>query len=193
MGTTVQSPGSLILLVLVASLVVLLAYRLARLYRPEPRPEPRPESATSARGWLEVDPAELRAASYGRLALISGLSLFLELLMIRWVTSEISLFAYFKNFVLVACFLGFGLGCMLCRRRIHVNVMIAPLLLLTIILTAPVSPLHNMIAGLPALLGAGSEVNIWGVPQVPANWSGVLLAMLFVVPLFAEIALVFVP
>jgi spermidine synthase len=189
MGTTVQSPGSLILLVLVTSLVVLLAYRLARLYRPEARPE----SATSARGWLEVDPAELRAANYGRLALISGLSLFLELLMIRWVTSEISLFAYFKNFVLVACFLGFGLGCMLCRRRIHVNVMIAPLLLLTIILTAPVSPLHNMIAGLPALLGAGSEVNIWGVPQVPADWSGVLLAMLFVVPLFAEIALVFVP
>ena len=54
MGTTVQSPGSLVLLVLVASLVVLLAYRLALLYRPE--------SATSARGWLEVDPAELRAA-----------------------------------------------------------------------------------------------------------------------------------
>jgi spermidine synthase len=180
-----QSPGSLILLVLVASLVVLLAYRLARLYRPE--------SATSPKGWLEADPAELRAGNYGRLALISGLSLFLELLMIRWVTSEISVFAYFKNFVLVACFLGFGLGCMLCRRRIHVNVMIAPLLLLTIILTAPVSPMHNMIAGLPSLLGTGSEVNLWGVPEVPANWSGVLLAMLFVVPLFAEIALVFVP
>jgi len=189
METAAQLRESLILLALVVSLVVLLAYRLARLYRPESRPE----SATSARGWLEVDPAELRATSYGRLALISGLSLFLELLMIRWVTSEISLFAYFKNFVLVACFLGFGLGCMLCRRRIHVNVMIAPLLLLTIILTAPVSPLHNMIAGLPSLLGTGSEVHIWGVPAAPTNWPGMLLAMLFVVPLFAEIALVFVP
>jgi len=185
MGTPVQSSGSMVLLVLVASLVVLLAYRLARLYRPE--------SATTPKGWLEVDAAELRVAGYGRLALISGLSLFLELLMIRWITSEIAVFAYFKNFVLVACFLGFGLGCMLCRRRIHVNVMIAPLLLLTIILTAPVSPLHNMIAGLPSLLGTGSEVHIWGVPAAPANWPGMFLAMLFVVPLFAEIALVFVP
>src|SRR5258707_6523197 len=147
MGSAAQSSGSLLLLVLVASLVVLLAYRLARLYRPD--------SATSAKGWLEVDPVELRAADYGRLALISGLSLFLELLMIRWVTSEVAVFAYFKNFVLVACFLGFGLGCMLCRRKIYVNVMIAPLLLLAIVLTAPVLPLHNMIAGLPGLLGSG--------------------------------------
>src|SRR5258707_8696882 len=125
MGTPAQSPGSLILLVLVASLVVLLAYRLARLYRPD--------SVESTKGWLEVEPAELKAASYGRLALISGLTLFLELLMIRWITSEIAVFAYFKNFVLVACFLGFGLGCMLFPRRIHLNVIVAPLLLLTII------------------------------------------------------------
>ena len=185
MGTAAQTPGSIVLLVLVASLVVLLAFRLARLYRPEADAAPR--------GWLEVDPKELGASAYGKLAWISALSLFLEMTMIRWVTSEIRVFAYFKNFVLVACFLGFGLGCMLCRRRIHLNVMLAPLLLLTIILTAPVSPLHNMIAGLPALLGSGSEVHIWGVPAAPASWSGMLLAMLFVVPLFAEIALVFVP
>jgi len=63
MGSAAQSSGSLLLLVLVASLVVLLAYRLARLYRPD--------SATSAKGWLEVDPVELRAADYGRLALIT--------------------------------------------------------------------------------------------------------------------------
>ncbi len=185
MGSAVQTPGSVVLLALVVSLVVLLAFRLARLYRPE--------SATSPRGWLEVDAQELGASGYGKLAWISGLSLFLEMAMIRWVTSEIRVFAYFKNFVLVACFLGFGMGCMLCRRRIHLNVMLAPLLLLTIILTAPISPLHKIISGLPALLGSGSEVHIWGVPAAPASWSGMLLAMLFVVPLFAEIALVFVP
>ena len=36
--------------------------------------------------------------------------LFLEVLMIRWVTSEVPVFAYFKNIVLIGCFLGFGLG-----------------------------------------------------------------------------------
>jgi len=186
MGTAAQSFGSLTLLVLVASLVVLLAYRLARLYRPE--------SAGSPRGWLEVDARELGASGYGKLAWISGLSLFLEMAMIRWVSSEIRVFAYFKNFVLVACFLGFGLGCMLCRRRIHLNVMLGPLLLLTILLTVPSeSLLHKLIAQLPVLLGSGSEVHIWGVPAAPVSWSGMFLAMLFVVPLFAEIALVFVP
>lgn len=186
MGTSAQSSGSIVVLALVASLVVLLAYRLARLYRPE--------SATSPRGWLEVDAQELGAAGYGKLAWISALSLFLEMALIRWVSSEIRVFAYFKNFVLVACFLGFGMGCMLCRRRIHLNVMLAPLVLLTILLTVPAeSSLHKLIAGLPALLGSGSEVHIWGVPAAPASWSGMLLAMLFVVPLFAEIALVFVP
>lgn len=182
-----QSLGSFALLILVASLVVLLAYRLARLYRVGEG------DGAASRGWLEVDPEELGAGGYGKLALISLLSLFLEMLMIRWVSSEIRVFAYFKNFVLLACFLGFGLGCMLCRRRIHVNAMLAPLLLLTIILKAPLSPLHDMIAGLPRLLGSGSEVHMWGVPAAPASWTGMLLAMLFVVPLFAEIALVFVP
>jgi spermidine synthase len=186
MGTPPQSSGSLVLLALVASLVVLLAYRLARLYRPE--------SAGSPRGWLEVEARELGASAYGQLAWISGLSLFLEMAMIRWVSSEIRVFAYFKNFVLVACFLGFGLGCMLCRRRIHLNVMLAPLLLLTILLTVPSeSLLHKLIGQLPVLLGSGSEVHIWGVPAAPVSWSGMFLAMLFVVPLFAEIALVFVP
>jgi SAM-dependent methyltransferase len=50
-----------------------------------------------------------------------------------------------------------------------------------------------MIAGLPGLLGTGSEVHIWGVPAAPTSWTGMCLALLFVVPLFAEIALVFVP
>ena len=67
--------------------------------------------------------------------------------MIRWVSSEVRVFAYFKNFVLIACFLGFGLGCYLCRRRIQVLDMIAPLILLTLHLKAP--PLHNALAALP--------------------------------------------
>jgi hypothetical protein len=72
-------------------------------------------------GWVaafEVDPEKLGGLSHSWLTLISLLSLFLEMLMIRRISSEIRIFAYFKNLVLVACFLGFGLGCYLCRRRI---------------------------------------------------------------------------
>src|ERR1700746_3063335 len=66
-------------------------------------------------GNLEFDPEELGGFRYSSLALISLLSLFVEMLMIRWISSEIRVFAYFKNFVLGPCFLGFGLAGYLSR------------------------------------------------------------------------------
>src|SRR5579864_740901 len=65
----------------------------------------------------EFSPDTLGGFTWRNLALWSLLSLFMELLMIRWISSEIRIFAYFKNFVLIACFLGFGLGCYLSRDR----------------------------------------------------------------------------
>lgn len=53
---------------------------------------------------------------YVTLALISFLLIYLELLVIRWLASEIRIFAYFKNFPLLAAFLGFGIGCLLAGR-----------------------------------------------------------------------------
>lgn len=44
------------------------------------------------------------------LLLISFLSLFFELLVIRWLSSEVRIFAYFKNIPLIACLFGLGLG-----------------------------------------------------------------------------------
>jgi hypothetical protein len=54
---------------------------------------------------------------YAPLALISFLSLYLELVVIRWLASEVRIFAYFKNFPLMAAFLGAGAGCLLAQRR----------------------------------------------------------------------------
>jgi hypothetical protein len=51
-----------------------------------------------------------------RLALISFVILYLELVVIRWLSTEIRIFAYFKNFPLLATFLGFGIGCILAPR-----------------------------------------------------------------------------
>src|SRR4029077_4098412 len=121
------------------------------------------------------------------------LSLFLEVMTIRWISSEIRVFAYFKNLVLVACFLGFALGCYFCRRRVQLTALIAPLLVLTVLLKAPLSPLHQALAALPQMLGGGTEVNTWGVPSLPTSWPGTLLALAVMVPLFAVIAMTFVP
>ncbi len=43
--------------------------------------------------------------------LVSVLGLFLEMLLIRWIGTEIRIFAYLQNTILIVCFLGLGLGC----------------------------------------------------------------------------------
>jgi hypothetical protein len=45
------------------------------------------------------------------LFLISFATLFFEVLIIRWISSEVLVFAYFKNLVLLAAVIGLGLGC----------------------------------------------------------------------------------
>src|SRR5947209_6742041 len=176
-------PSSLAFLILIAALSISLVYQVFKRLR----------ATTVNAGGLELDIAALGGFSNLQLVLVSVVSLFVEMLMIRWVSSEIRIFAYFKNFVLVACFLGFGLGCYLCRRRVQLAAMIAPLLLLTIVLKTPVSPLRRTMAALPQLIGGGVEVHVWGVPSMPACWTGMLLALMVVVPLFAVIATIFIP
>jgi SAM-dependent methyltransferase len=173
---------------------IALVYCLARFYRGS-------LLETSERGdknleCLDISLQAMGGFSWWRLAVASALGLFLELLLIRWVSSEIRIFAYFKNFVLIACFLGFGLGCRFCRRRINLAAMVVPLVALAILIKLPWSALHEMWISLPTIVGAGSEVNIWGVPNVPMDWgqAAVLVSGLCVVaPLFALIAFVFVP
>ncbi len=45
------------------------------------------------------------------LFLVSFLSLFLELALVRWIGAEVRIFAYCKNLVLLSAFLGLGWGC----------------------------------------------------------------------------------
>jgi len=52
-----------------------------------------------------------------RLFASSFLVLFLEVALIRWLPAYIRLLAYFSNFILLASFLGIGIGCLLATRR----------------------------------------------------------------------------
>ena len=53
-----------------------------------------------------------------RLLLVSFVSLFLELLLIRWISTEVRLFAHLKNLALIACFTGLGIGYGIRRRAV---------------------------------------------------------------------------
>ncbi len=145
---------------------------------------------------LDFEPESLGGSPYTQLAWASLLGLYLELLMIRLVSSEIRIFAYLKNFVLIACFLGFGLGCYLCRRRLNLAALLLPLLSVTLLVTAPWKGLRALVVNLQGFIGKLSEVETWGLPSLPHNWDawlGLLITVSIALPLFALIALTFVP
>lgn len=62
------------------------------------------------------------------LLLISSTSLFLEMAVIRWISSEVRLLAYFKNLSLLAAFLGLAIGFGLAGRNRDYRPTFAPLL-----------------------------------------------------------------
>src|SRR5512136_96928 len=52
-----------------------------------------------------------------RIFLSSFLVLFLEVALIRWLPAQVRLLSYFSNFILLAAFLGIGIGALLGRIR----------------------------------------------------------------------------
>jgi spermidine synthase len=138
--------------------------------------------------------ADLGGFRWGHLAISSFLSLFLEMLMIRWISAEIPVFAYFKNFILIACFLGFGLGCYFSRRRINVVAILGPLVLLTLLLKLPWLPLRTAVQHLPSYIGATSETFMWDMLLVPfQGYKALLSGIALILLIDVLVTLLFVP
>ena len=114
------------------------------------------------------------------LFLISVVGLFLELLLIRWVTTEIRIFAYLQNTVLVVCFLGLGMGCWDGRRRpFALRDLLLPL---GILVTALAIPTTRVALGeISTMLGGFGDLLIWshagpeGLTKVIAPFLGLAL------------------
>jgi len=68
-----------------------------------------------------------------RLVLTSGTLLFVELLLIRWVPAEVRYIGFFSNFLLMASFLGIGVGILLGRRRGLNTIALFPILLVIVV------------------------------------------------------------
>src|SRR3954471_14042717 len=68
-----------------------------------------------------------------RLVLTSGTLLFVELLLIRWIPAEVRYIGFFSNFLLMASFLGIGIGILLGRRRELNTIVIFPVILLAVV------------------------------------------------------------
>jgi hypothetical protein len=110
--------------------------------------------------------------------------LFLETAIIRWMPAYVRLLAYFSNFILLATFLGIGIGCLLAARRHNLTAWF-PALLLGLI--AAVDRLRLEVA-----LPSTSTIYFSSGTAAPVNVveSTLLLPLLFVVvaALFATIS-----
>lgn len=145
-----------------------------------------------SRPWdFSVD--EVGGFRWFHLFLVSVLCLFLEMLMIRWIAAEVPVFAYFKNIVLIGCFLGFGVGCYLCRRKVNLLAFLVPVCLLVVLIKLPWPALRSVIQQIPYLVAQTSDVDLLGRPSLPMDLLASLAAILLIVLLFALVALAFVP
>src|SRR5438132_9985015 len=68
-------------------------------------------------GEVRESPLLLVGDARARIFLTSFALLFFELLCIRWIPSYIRYLSYFNNFILMASFLGMGLGILSARRQ----------------------------------------------------------------------------
>jgi len=125
------------------------------------------------------------------LVLVSALTLFAELAIIRWVATEVRIFAYVKNLALLLCFLGFGLGCALARQPVRWVSAARALIGLVLIVRIPWRGAQVM-ESLSRALGAGQDVQIW-VTGTSRDWTGFLLAAGVAAVLLLLISYVFIP
>jgi SAM-dependent methyltransferase len=128
---------------------------------------------------------------------VSVLGLFAELALIRWVSCEVRVFAYLKNLVLVASFLGFGAGCFASRRRIDLArpVLLLALLGLVVRLPWPLLAVYGprqvstVLARLPGLM----IFQHYDPAQAWHSLGGIVFALAWTVGLFLAVALVMMP
>ena len=125
------------------------------------------------------------------LFLASALTLFTELALIRWVATEVRVFAYVKNLALLLCFLGFGIGCALARQRPRWQTATTALVGLILIVRMPWRGAQIM-ENLSQFLGAAQDIEIWATHAVH-NTPGLLLAVTVTAILLLLITYVFIP
>ena len=121
---------------------------------------------------------------------LSAASLFIELLLIRYLSAEIRIFAYFSNLVLVTCFLGLGLGYALKRPRFSLAVTFVATALLVLCCQSWVSTHVLPFRGISEFLAFG-DLNTWSDTESALWRTAVGVALLLV--LLVQVVAVFVP
>ena len=97
------------------------------------------------------------------IVLVTMTSLLLELVMIRWLASVFPVFSFFKNFTLLACFLGLGAGYAVADKQRCAPALVLPMLALFVLvitlLRYDVGANTEVFSGLP--MQEQTSISIW--------------------------------
>lgn len=131
----------------------------------------------------------------GPLFVASLATLYIELLLIRWVGTEVRVFAYFQNLALIACFLGFGLGCYWSDRPKNQMLALSAMVALVVLVKLTLPPWQRFLASLSDLLSLSPDAAQWGwirdLPQ--ASFLLILLSLLTVAALLFLLIAIMIP
>ncbi len=113
-----------------------------------------------------------------RLFIVSIAVMLAEMILIRWVGTEVRIFAYVQNLALIACFLGFGLGCYQMERLKPLYVSLASMLALVLVLVLYMRFTPGLLAHISNILSLSNDAALWGLGGYA---SGALRITLFVI------------
>lgn len=130
------------------------------------------------------------------LIFVSFIILFLELLVIRLIGTEIRIFAYFSNLVLLATFIGLGFG-MIINKSLPVAISaVALFLVVAASSTNYIVRWPNLdfkfFSGVTELLAPLSESYIWLTANTYSK-SGIIIGFFLLIVLFINLILIFMP
>ncbi|MGA3370213.1 MAG: hypothetical protein ABSC48_00460 [Terracidiphilus sp.] len=148
-------------------------------------PEPSPEARASAPQF-----------SIWRLLLVSIAALYLEIVLIRWLGTEVKIFAFFQNLSLMACFLGFGVGCFTSKKAGSLLPSLTATTVLVVVVGLPLQSWHAFLRAMSSVLSYTPDSALWGwAPKFTnAEYYTFLAASLLGVALFLRfLALTMIP
>jgi len=120
----------------------------------------RPKGMRAMLGFFSVE-SEPGKRIFLPLFLVSLAALYLEILLIRWSGTEIRVFAYFQNLALIACFLGFGLGCYRAGRKKSQLFDAGAVAFLIILVELPVPYWKKILEGVSSALSYSPDAQLW--------------------------------
>jgi spermidine synthase len=135
---------------------------------------------------IQTAPESAQPRSLWRLLIVTSAALYLEIVLIRWIGTEVKIFAFFQNLSLITCFLGFGVGCFNAHKRGSLIPSLAATSTIVVAASLRLNPWHDFLRSVSAVLSYTSDGALWSsAVKVPlGTFSKAYASSLLIVAMF---------